>query len=404
MSLDWLSPALLAVVVVLTLWIALRRPSLPDATLERQGREMRDEVARSAQATRQELAQSLALFQQTLLAQQGDTARTQNEQIDSFSRQLAAMQQHLAEAQNAHGARQASSLKDLSDSLAARLHALVETNDRSMAETRTTVETRLGAIQNDNEKKLEQIRATVDERLHATLEQRLGESFRQVAERLDTVHRGLNDMRAIARDVGSLNRILTNVKTRGSFGEWQLGALLEDVMTLDQFARNVETIPGSGARIEFAIRMPGRADSQPLWLPIDAKFPREDYERLLDAQERADAVGATAGAVRFAPSRASHRARRTDDADRDPQQPAGGASQLCAREALDRGLGGARRGEDRVRALRRDPRQDEEEARRSVQHDRRRAAPHPRDVAPAEERRSAARAAHPVAAAARRRR
>jgi len=295
MSFDWLSPALLLVLVVITLWIALRRP-LTDGALERHGRDMREEVARSAQATRQELAQSLALFQQTLLAQQGDTARTQNEQIDSFSRQLAAMQQHLAESQNAHGARQASSLKDLSDSLAARLHALVEANDRSMAETKATVEARLVAIQSDNEKKLEQIRVTVDEKLHATLEQRLGESFRQVAERLDTVHRGLNDMRAIARDVGSLNRILTNVKTRGSFGEWQLGALLEDVMTLDQFARNVETIPGSNARIEFAVRMPGRPDAQPQWLPIDAKFPREDYERLLEAQERADAVGATAAA------------------------------------------------------------------------------------------------------------
>jgi DNA recombination protein RmuC len=295
MSFDWLSPALLLVLVVITLWIALRRP-LTDGALERHGRDMREEVARSAQATRQELAQSLALFQQTLLAHQGDTARTQNEQIDSFSRQLAAMQQHLAESQNAHGARQASSLKDLSDSLAARLHALVEANDRSMAETKATVEARLVAIQSDNEKKLEQIRVTVDEKLHATLEQRLGESFRQVAERLDTVHRGLNDMRAIARDVGSLNRILTNVKTRGSFGEWQLGALLEDVMTLDQFARNVETIPGSNARIEFAVRMPGRPDAQPQWLPIDAKFPREDYERLLEAQERADAVGATAAA------------------------------------------------------------------------------------------------------------
>src|SRR4029078_2680359 len=153
MSFDWLSPALLLVLVVITLWIALRRP-LTDGALERHGRDMREEVARSAQATRQELAQSLALFQQTLLAQQGDTARTQNEQIDSFSRQLAAMQQHLAETQNAHGARQASSLKDLSDSLAARLHALVEANDRGMAETKATVEARLFAIQSDNEKKL----------------------------------------------------------------------------------------------------------------------------------------------------------------------------------------------------------------------------------------------------------
>jgi DNA recombination protein RmuC len=141
------------------------------------------------------------------------------------------------------------------------------------------------------------MRATVDEKLHATLEQRLGESFKQVAERLEQVHQGLGEMQGLARDVGSLNRVLTNVKTRGIFGEVQLAGLLEQVFTPQQYAANVETVPGSGARVEFAIRLPGRGDDgTTLWLPIDAKFPREDYERLLDAQDRADPQAAEAAA------------------------------------------------------------------------------------------------------------
>jgi DNA recombination protein RmuC len=159
------------------------------------------------------------------------------------------------------------------------------------------VQEQLKALQEGNERKLEQMRATVDEKLHATLEQRLGESFKQVAERLEQVHQGLGEMQGLARDVGSLNRVLTNVKTRGIFGEVQLAGLLEQVFTPQQYAANVETVPGSGARVEFAIRLPGRGDeSTALWLPIDAKFPREDYERLLDAQDRADPQAAEAAA------------------------------------------------------------------------------------------------------------
>ena len=154
------------------------------------------------------------------------------------------------------------------------------------------METRLQALQADNEKKLEQMRQTVDEKLHATLEARLGESFKQVADRLEQVHKGLGEMQRLASDVGSLNRVLSNVKTRGIFGEVQLAGLLEQVFTPEQYAVNVETVPGSGARVEFAIRLPGRGDNdQPLWLPIDAKFPREDYERLLEAQDKADVAG-----------------------------------------------------------------------------------------------------------------
>ncbi|WP_457329609.1 DNA recombination protein RmuC [Rhizobacter sp. P5_C2] len=291
MLLDWISLALLVLVLLLLLWLALRRPDQGTDHFERLERGLRDDVARSAQGTRQELGQTLASFQQTLLAQQGDVARTQNEQIDSFRTQLAATQQ----AQEATLARlaeqQANALKRFADTLGDQLRSLSQSNDQRLTEMRGAVEQKLSAIQADNEKKLEQMRATVDEKLHATLEQRLGESFKLVADRLDQVHKGLGEMQNLARDVGSLNRVLTNVKTRGIFGEVQLAGLLEQVFTPEQYAVNVETVPGSGARVEFAIRLPGqRADGVPLWLPIDAKFPREDYERLLDAQDRADPV------------------------------------------------------------------------------------------------------------------
>ena len=134
------------------------------------------------------------------------------------------------------------------------------------------------------------MRRTVDEKLHATLEQRLGESFKLVSDRLEQVHRGLGEMQTLAAGVGDLKRVLTNVKTRGTWGEVQLSALLEQLLTADQFAANVATRPGSGERVDFAIRLPGKDDGAVVWLPIDAKYPIEDYQRLLDAQERADPV------------------------------------------------------------------------------------------------------------------
>ena len=298
MPLDWIFLALLALVLLLVLWLALRRAD-PRAqqTLERLERGLRDEVARSAATTRGELAQALATFQQTLLAQHGDVARTQNDQIDSFRTQLAATQQSQADTLHRAGEQQALALKRFSETLIDQLRALSQSNDQRMAEVRSTVEQKLTAIQADNEKKLEQMRATVDEKLHATLEQRLGESFKQVADRLDQVHRGLGEMQGLAKDVGSLNRVLTNVKTRGMFGEVQLAGLLEQVFTPDQYGAQIETVPGSNARVDFAVRLPGRReDGAPLWLPIDAKFPRDDYERLLDAQERADKPEADAAA------------------------------------------------------------------------------------------------------------
>ncbi|MCW5631755.1 MAG: DNA recombination protein RmuC [Rubrivivax sp.] len=272
------------------LWLALRpqERGVADAVgreLERLERELRDELGRQAHGRRGDFAN----LQQTLLAQSGDVARTQNEQIDSFRLQLATMQQ-ASEAL----------LRRVNETLAEQLTRLAEANERRFAEVRQAVDARLAALQEGNEKKLEQMRATVDEKLHATLEQRLGESFRQVAERLEQVHRGLGEMQSLARDVGSLNRVLTNVKTRGIFGEVQLAGLLEQVFTPEQYAANVATVPGSNERVEFAIRMPGRDPAAqggaPVWLPIDAKFPREDYERLLDAHERADAQAMEAAA------------------------------------------------------------------------------------------------------------
>jgi len=284
---------LLGLVVVLVLWLALRRSD--GESVERLERNLRIDVQDSARGTRQELASSLSAMQQALLAQSGDVARTQNEQIDSFRTQLAAMQQGLADQTHAAREAQDAALHRFGQAQAEQLRALADGNDKRMAEVRQTVETKLAAIQADNGQRLEQMRATVDEKLHATLEQRLGESFKQVADRLEQVHKGLGEMQSLARDVGSLNRVLTNVKTRGIFGEVQLAGLLEQVLTPEQFATNVATVPGSSERVEFAIRLPGqRSDGAVLWLPIDAKFPREDYERLLDAQERADPVAAEA--------------------------------------------------------------------------------------------------------------
>ena len=278
---------LLGVVVLVLLWLALRRGDSAD--LERN---VRADVQDSARSTRQELSSTLATFQQTLLAQSSDVARTQNEQIDSFRAQLGAMQQRISDDTRAAREAQDAALHRFGQAQAEQLRALAEANDKRLAEVRAAVEAKLTQIQADNSARLEQMRATVDEKLSATLEQRLGESFKQVAERLEQVHKGLGEMQTLARDVGSLNRTLSSVKNRGVFGEVQLGALLADVFTADQYATNVETVPGSRERVEFAIRLPGRDDgSGPVWLPIDAKFPREDYERLLDAQENADVAG-----------------------------------------------------------------------------------------------------------------
>ena len=277
----WLTLALVVVNCFLVLWVALRRrddDSAAQAAFERLERELREEVGRSAQGTRVELANALGVFQQTL--QSALAGQTTQAQASREAQDIA--------------------LERFSVSLGEQLRALSDANERRLAEVRTTVEQRLATLQQGNEQKLEQMRATVDEKLHATLEARLGESFKQVADRLEQVHKGLGEMQTLARDVGSLSRVLNNVKTRGTLGEVQLAGLLEQVLTHEQYERNVETIPGSNQRVDFAIKLPGRRDDgAPMWLPIDCKFPRDDYERLLEAHEQADrdAVEAAAKAI-----------------------------------------------------------------------------------------------------------
>ncbi len=246
---------------------------------ERLARELRQEISESARSTRLELAQNLATFQHSLVQQGAEATRTQNTQIDAFGQQLALLQ------------------KTLSDTLTLQLSNLSESNARRMSEVRATLEAQLAQLQQTNIAKLDEMRATVDEKLQTTLHARLGESFKQVADRLEQVHKGLGEMQTLAAGVGDLKHLLTNVKTRGMFGEAQLSALLEQVFVPDQYAAQVATRPGSKNVVDFAIKLPGKSDDgTPLWLPIDAKFPNEDYERLLDAQQRADGLAAEAAA------------------------------------------------------------------------------------------------------------
>jgi DNA recombination protein RmuC len=161
---------------------------------------------------------------------------------------------------------------------------------KSLEGVRSIVDDRLRQLQEDNAKQIDKMRSTVDEKLQGTLEKRLGESFKLVSDRLEQVHQGLGAMQQLASDVGGLQRVLTNVKTRGGWSEWQLGVLLEEMLTPDQFAKNMKTRDDSDERVEFAIKLPGDENGAPVWLPIDAKFPMEHYERLTDAQESGDST------------------------------------------------------------------------------------------------------------------
>ena len=249
------------------------------AASERLERELRREISESGRGVRQETTHTLATFQDAVVKQAAEATRTQNTQIDAFGQQLALLQ------------------KSLADTLTSQLQGLSESNARRIAEVRATLEAQLAILQQTNTAKLDEMRRTVDEKLQTTLEARLGESFKQVADRLEQVHKGLGEMQSLAQGVGDLQRVLTNVKTRGMFGEVQLEALLEQVLTNEQYARQVQTKPNSAQRVDFAIRFPGRSDDgTPVWLPIDAKFPREDYERLLDAHDRADSAAADSAA------------------------------------------------------------------------------------------------------------
>ena len=288
-----------------TLWTQLKDDLLrrQQDIAERNERELRDQVQSSGQSTRQEIGASFGQLQQTVLAQMTSVATLQNSQIDAFAQQLVRLNEtnaqqldsmRLAMNQQAQTSReeQALSLQRFGDTLNQTLATLTESNAQRMTEIRTTLEAKIKDLQNDNGLRLEEMRKTVDEKLHATLEKRLGESFQIVSDRLEKVHQGLGEMQQLAIGVGDLKRVLTNVKTRGTWGEVQLEMLLEQVLTPEQYAKNVETVPGTGERVEFAIKLPGNDDGNtPVWMPIDAKFPKEQYERLSEAADRADADG-----------------------------------------------------------------------------------------------------------------
>ncbi len=225
--------------------------------LERLERELRQELALTRQEQTQTMTQTLGVLQQTLGVQQ----------------------------------------QTLTQQLTQQLGQLGESNARRMLDVRDVLDKQLEALQKSNSAKLDEMRQTVDEKLQTTLQARLGESFKQVAERLEQVHKGLGEMQSLAQGVGDLKHLLTNVKTRGIFGEAQLGALIEQIFVAEQYGVQVATKPNSRERVDYAIKMPGRSSDMAgspsqLWLPIDAKFPTEDFERLLDAQERADVAGA----------------------------------------------------------------------------------------------------------------
>ncbi len=266
---------ILLLLQVISLWRSARRDDSLDPEfraleggLVRIERELRQELALGrqeaaslARGDRQEQSVSLDRLTKTLSAQVAQLGSLQGQQLEAFAQQLA---------------------------------RLTQSNEQRFEQLRQSVEARLGAMQADNASKLEEMRKTVDEKLHATLEQRLGDSFKLVSERLEQVHKGLGEMQTLAAGVGDLKKVLSNVKTRGTWGEVQLEALLDQVLTAEQYEKNVATRSNSGERVEFAIRLPGRElgedEQRPVWLPIDAKFPMEDYQRLVEAQEQADPV------------------------------------------------------------------------------------------------------------------
>ncbi|MCK5419464.1 MAG: DNA recombination protein RmuC, partial [Desulfobacterales bacterium] len=268
-----LAGVILAAVLFLLI-ILVRRQEIKSqdffATLEKQEerteRMVRDEFGRnrqesagSARLAREEIGSTLKFTSDSQLKQLREVAGMQKDQLDSFSKQLLEM---------------------------------TKLNEDKLETLRNTVETQLRTLQEDNSRKLEQMRAVVDEKLQSTLEKRLADSFKQVSERLEQVYKGLGEMRSLATGVGDLKKVLTNVKTRGTWGEIRLSHILEQILTPDQYEVNVVTKKGSSERVEFAIKLPGQGlqKEKIVWLPIDSKFPQEDYQRLLDAQEAADKV------------------------------------------------------------------------------------------------------------------
>ena len=306
----WLVVVLMMMVLValVAVWLRLRTgPMALTARLEaltRDGERVERALREEARSGREEQSQAsgtlarslgetldrLGESQQQRMGAFAEGLRAQGERSDA---QMQGLRQGLLDDARRNREESAQAQQRLTDALAERLQALGVSSDQRLGEVRGTLERQLTELRQDNAAKLEQMRATVDEKLHATLEARLDASFKQVSERLEQVYRGLGEMQTLAAGVGDLKRVLTNVKTRGTWGEVQLEALIEQMLAPEQYARNVATLPGSNDRVECAVRLPGDLETS-VWLPIDAKFPKEDYERLLEAQDRADREGADA--------------------------------------------------------------------------------------------------------------
>ena len=281
----------------------------------------RAESATGSKHLREEVVSTLSRISEAITKTMSGLASVQKEQLESFSAQIAALTKTSGEKLDGVRTESASGAKQLREEVIATLNGIAENTTKTMSElakqqkvqleimssaignlsesnekkleaVRVTVEAKLQSMQVDNAKQLDQMRQTVDEKLQGTLEKRLGESFKQVSDRLELVHKGLGEMQSLATGVGDLKKVLTNVKTRGTWGEVQLGALLEQVLTPDQYAANVAT-KGGGERVEYAIKLPGQGTDcdETVWLPIDAKFPIEDYQRLIEAQDRVDVEG-----------------------------------------------------------------------------------------------------------------
>ncbi|MCC7375470.1 MAG: DNA recombination protein RmuC [Verrucomicrobiales bacterium] len=365
MNLPWLiALAVLGavnLVLLLTLWRKAQRPAPPslddlrpffetsiaesrrlEESLRAELGRHREESGRAAAGLREELAGQLREGFDSARQVQSDGQRAAEQRLDAVRDSLASRFTEFGDSNDQRVARLRSELNDAlnasraearetlgsfqravgesiqksSDAqrvqnteFAERLERLTATLQQQFEAIRLNIEQRLDQLQQRNDAKLEEMRKTVDEKLESTLERRLGESFKLVSERLEQVHKGLGEMQSMASSVGDLKRVLTNVKTRGTWGEIQLGALLEQVLTSDQYAANVAPKPNSQERVEFALRLPGRdAVDAPVWLPIDAKFPQEDYQRLLEAVDRGD-VEAISEAGRALETRLRHQAR-----------------------------------------------------------------------------------------------
>lgn len=252
----------------------------------------RSELGSAASEQRQELTGAFKVFGDSVGQRIFELAGHQKTHLESFSVELSKFANDSGARLDAARVEATASAKQFREEVVATLGTISDSTEKKLESLRSTVEGELKGMKSETSTQLEQMRQTVDEKLQGTLEKRLGESFKQVSERLEQVHKGLGEMQSLAAGVGDLKKALTNVKTRGTWGEVQLGTLLEQVLSSNQFARNVST-KGFSERVDYAVKLPGQGNEKAdiVWLPIDAKFPVEAYQRLLEAQERADIEG-----------------------------------------------------------------------------------------------------------------